>query len=49
VSEARWIVRLDDGETDLDNQVDGFDLPDHCGSSNDLVLEVSNKKNNYNY
>jgi hypothetical protein len=49
VSEARWIVRLDNAETDLDNQVNGFHLPHHCSSSNDLVLEVSNKKNNYNY
>jgi hypothetical protein len=49
VSEARWILRLDDAETDLDNQVNGFHLPHHRGGSNDLVLEVSNKKNNYNY
>jgi len=45
VSEARWIGRLDDGETDLDNQVDGFHLADHSGSSNDLVLQVPKNKN----
>jgi hypothetical protein len=45
MSEARWIGRLDDGETDLDNQVDGFHLADHSGSSNDLVLQVPKKKN----